>query len=263
MPSLHLSVQCFRLASTKVRLRLMLFSIPSRLLPVVGSGLLAGVLGASPATQVAGAPVPCADPMFAVDASDPDLTVRICRIAAEIRNTLNRCSLRQNRFLRIEVVAELDHPMGTCLAYFDCDFDLVRITDPQSYESLLEEDSPYARLPPMVMMQALLTHELTHALTVQSAGQRQIDIVDQEYIAAAMELEYMAQKWRDAILLEVAADRPPSVGLIDLSIYGFAPRKFAVNVWRHFRQPENGCDLIKRIIAGEVSFSKPVRPDLQ
>ena len=184
-------------------------------------------------------------------------------MASAVRDALGECGLVQQRPIAIGVMDGLSHPMGTCLAYFDCDEEAIRLTSPASYRVILDPDTPYTRLPEEVLTKALLTHEMAHALVIQTAGERQIDVVDQEYIAAAMELHLMEPRHRATILESAPMEAPPGEPLIDIWIYGFAPRWFAVNAWRHFQEPENGCALIRRIVIGEESFSKASRPELR
>jgi hypothetical protein len=195
--------------------------------------------------------------MLTVDTDDADLAGTICEMAAGIVDDLASCGLRQTTPLTIEVVGTFSHPIGECLAYFDCGLDLVRITHPSLYGELLESDVIYARLPPEIALRALLTHELTHALLEHATGEGDIALVDHEYVAAAMELELMEPEWRDVVIASAPVSLPPKPGLIDMMIYGFAPRRFAVNAWQHFSLPENGCDLVQRIAEGEVTFHHP------
>ncbi len=229
----------------------------------IRSSLTALVLSFGLATWAVAEPISCPDPWFRVEAADVDHVGKLCEMAPEIRDTLNECGLVQHRTLTIEVVDVLSHPMGQCLAYFDCEYDLIRLTNSELYDSLLDQGSPYALLPALVMMRALLTHEMAHALAMQSAGQRSIDIVDQEYIAAALELELMPEEWRAEFLAAAMVEPPPKEGLINIWIYGFAPRKFASNAWQHFRLPANGCKLIKQLVNGESSFSSASHPELR
>lgn len=204
-------------------------------------------------------PVSCPDSLMSVDAADAALSQSICEIALEVGDRLEKCGLIQTHPLTIEVVRDLSHPMGTCLASFDCHYELIRITDWKRYDSLLEPDVPYSLLPPLVTMRAFLTHEMAHALLHQSAGKREIAIVDDEYVAGAMELELMEPRWRDVMVAASPVSLPPKIGLIDIWIYYMEPRKFAVNAWQHFSQSENGCDLIRQIVAGEMTFEQASR----
>ncbi len=221
--------------------------------------ILAISLSLATATTTSADPAKCTDQAFSVDAYDAQMTEQLCTMATDIRGQLEECGLAQSRPLTIEMVEDVSHPMANCLAYFDCEYDLVRITDPAAYESLMEEDSSYAALPAVVTLRALLTHEITHALVAHTAGDRSVPLVDQEYVAAAMELELMGEDWREVLIAANPVTLPPKEGLIDIWIYGFAPRKFAVNAWQHFSLPQNGCALVRRIVDGQKSFKKEVR----
>ncbi len=201
--------------------------------------------------------------MFSVEGRDDWMSAQLCSLASSVRDALGTCGLVQSRPVAIEVVDDLRHPMGDCLASYDCDEEVIRLTSPDSFRGALDPDALYARLPEDVLTKALLTHEMAHAFATQAAGERRIDIVDQEYIAAAMELHLMEPRYRAVILDAAPVDAPPSETLIDIWIYGFSPRRFAVNAWRHFQEPENGCALVRRIVAGEASFAKAARPELR
>lgn len=225
--------------------------------------LLTATFFGLPGFPVFSEPSPCSDPLFIVETADMGMVQQLCAMAVEIRGNLESCGLKQSRALTIEITGDVSHPLGNCLAYFDCEYDLVHISDPSNWDMLKDQDKAYASLPKDVTLRALLTHELTHALLTQVAGEKEVSIVDHEYVAAAMELELMEETWRDVLLDMAAVELPPKEGLIDIWIYGFAPRKFAVNAWQHFRLPENGCSLVKKIAEGDVSFDKSVRPELR
>ena len=225
--------------------------------------MAAALLACMSAIPATGEPSRCPDTLFTVDADSEAMTRQLCTMATAIRGRMEACGLRQDRTITIEVVDGVSHPLGNCLAYFDCEFDLVRVTDPDFYDVVMSGDQPYAALPADVTLEALVTHELAHALVTQTAGERRVPMVDQEYIAAAMELEFMDAKWRAVLISQAPVDLPPKEGLIDIWIYGFAPRKFGVNAWQHFSLPENGCSLVQDLVGGAASFDKAARPDLR
>ena len=84
-------------------------------------------------------PLPCPDPMFAVEANDDTMTLPLCTMATEIRDTLEVCGLKQSRVLTVEITDELSHPLANRLAYFDCEYDVIRIADPSTWDALMEE----------------------------------------------------------------------------------------------------------------------------
>lgn len=209
------------------------------------------------AFPVAADPAMCPDPLFSVASGDTALADKICELAVDVGDRLAACGLVRTEPLMIEVVDGLSHPMGECIAYFDCERGSIRLTDPALYASLLDPDVIYAILPPEITLRALLTHELAHAAIDQMAEGRTVPLVDHEYIAAAMELDLMEPKWREAVIAAAPVALPPKPGLVDIFIYYLAPRKFAVNAWQHFSLPENGCGLVRRMVAGEMTFELP------
>lgn len=213
--------------------------------------LLVGLSG-----QAIGGALSCGDGAFAIDAPSEALGSEICDDLLDAREMMLGCGLVQDRPIAVEVMHGISHPIGTCLSYFDCSFDVIRITEPGAFGDALPPDDPYALLPAEVLLASLLAHELAHALVAQTAGDREIDIVDQEYIAAALELEHMDAAWREVLIGAAPVSLPPKPGLIDIWIYGMAPRKFATNAWQHFRLEGNGCALVAEIVAGRFSFAR-------
>jgi len=196
---------------------------------------------------------------LAVEADDEELVARLCEVAIPLREAITACGLKQNRVVTVEVVARLTEPFGTCLGHFDGASDRIRLVDPAAYPDVMIAGTVYDLFPQEVVVRLLLAHEMAHALAYQASGGR-VGILDQEYIAAAMELELMAPDWRDLLIEAAPVSGPPQGGMIDIGIYAMAPRKFAVDAWRLFRLPGNGCELIRRIIDGEASFSKSAPP---
>jgi hypothetical protein len=203
----------------------------------------------------AGEPFACADGSFSVMAEAPAAAALACRLAAEVKPRIEACGLTQARPIRIELVAHLDHGFGLCLGAYDCAADVIRITDPAHVPASVGEEGAYARLPAEVVFKALLAHELAHALLEQSSPGVDLAFVDHEYVAAVMELETMAPAWREVYIAAAPVGLPPRVGLISALIYGFEPRKFAVNAWQFFRAEPDGCDRIRRIAAGTFTFA--------
>jgi hypothetical protein len=195
----------------------------------------------------------CQNEGITVEAGTYDQAQMLCDMAQEAVVSVSWCSLPQQRPIRIEVVEEIDHPFATCLAAYDCDYDRIRIVVRDDYASLVEPDDPYASFPPEVLLRTLLFHEIAHALIEQNSPDREVPLVDHEYIAAAMELSNMDAAWRDTIM-SYSALEVPAEGRVNIWIYRLDPRRFAANAWLHFAMPQNGCDLVGRLIAGEATF---------
>jgi hypothetical protein len=201
-------------------------------------------------------PIACPDSRFVVEAASPHLQATLCEVAVAAADRLLLCGLSQTRPVTLRIVDTVSHPVADCLAAYDCDFDRIRITAPERYAELLAPDTAYASLPPEVLLRSLLAHELSHALLDQSAQGRPVDLVDHEYVAAAMELDLMPPAWR-GVILDAARLEMPREGLINIWIYRLEPRRFSANAWLHFSAEGNGCDLVRRIVDGEATFARP------
>ena len=153
-------------------------------------------------------PQDCDGGAFTIEAPTAALSVTICDALLEARDALLACGLEQSRPITVEVMSGISHPIGECLSYYECDFDTIRVTAPDALADALSTGDAYSVLPPEVLLTSLLTHELAHALVAQSAGDRRINIVDQEYIAAALELENMDPGWRDALIRAAPVSLP-------------------------------------------------------
>jgi hypothetical protein len=226
----------------------------SRLRPVLRVCALALALAGPAAAQV----TDCAEGQVSIGGAPPALAADLCRMSHDALSAMTACALQQSRPIHVDVVDEVPHPFATCLAAFDCDYDRVRIVIRDDYAGLVEPEDPYAQVPPEVLMRALLTHELAHALVFQTAAGREVALTDHEYIAAAMELEQMPPEWR-ALILDSAGFTAPAEGRINIWIYRMSPRRFAANAWLHFSQPGNGCALVDDLVGGVRSFETDPR----
>lgn len=211
-------------------------------------------LFAALASPSAAEPRVCQDASLSVEAEVPGTAELACRLAIETKSVMEACGLVQTRPVRIELVAEIDHGFGACLGSTDCAAGIVRVIAPGHLAETVELEPPYALLPTEVLFRALIAHELAHALLAQSSDGVALAFADQEYVAAVMELETMAPDWREVYIAAAPVGLPPKLGLISPMIYGFAPRKFAVNAWQFFRAEPDGCKRIQEIAAGTFSF---------
>lgn len=199
--------------------------------------------------------VSCADPSLSVRSASLNDADLACRHAIKAKEQITSCGLRQTTPLRIDLVEHLDHAFGDCLASFDCTGDVISVTAPGAIAGKLSGENAYRALPGEVVFEALIAHEMAHALLEQSSVGTDIAFVDHEYVAAAMELEAIGPVWREELIAVAPVSLPPKTGLISALIYGFDPRKFATNAWQFFDADPEGCDRILRISTGDFTFA--------
>ncbi len=151
-------------------------------------GVLWSLLTSTP-TSIAAASehFTCADPQLSVTSGSPELASLACEFATHAKERIVACGLSQSRPIKIVIVDKIDQDLGACLATYDCATDILQIADPVSIAATLKDDNPYSALPEEVVFQALISHEMAHALLEQSSVGTDLAFVDHEYVAAAME----------------------------------------------------------------------------
>jgi hypothetical protein len=217
--------------------------------------LVCTVLAAALALPASGEPRMCADANLSVEDGTPEAAELACRLAADAKAVIEACGLIQTRPIRIELVAALDHGSAACLGASDCEARVIRVVAPDRLAGTVALEPPYSLFPTEVLFRAIIAHELAHALLSQAGEGVDLAFADQEYVAAVMELETMAPEWREVYIAAAPVGLPPKPGLISPMIYGFAPRKFAVNAWQFFRAEPDGCARVREIAAGTFSFA--------
>ncbi|HSF64605.1 MAG TPA: hypothetical protein VLA78_09460 [Paracoccaceae bacterium] len=197
----------------------------------------------------------CPDPMLHVDTRTDAEADMACTSALAAKALLQSCGLEQDRPILISVVERAAHPsFGTCLAIYDQNSGCLAVTEPGRIMPVLPEGDARAALPADVLFAASITHELTHAILQQAAGE--VAATEQEFVAAAMEMQSLAPEWRQVLLDAYPVNPAGSMGLVHLSIYGLEPRAFANNAWVLFHRAEMGCSLVQRIADGAFRFPR-------
>ncbi|WP_157374063.1 DUF6639 family protein [Salipiger sp. CCB-MM3] len=199
-------------------------------------------------------PMPCPDAGFRVEAETAATRALLCEAAVAAREQLGICGLRQSRPIDLVTAPTLEHEIGRCLASYDCTLERIRIIEPDLLRANLLPDDPYAGLPDDVIFRSLLTHELAHALVEQHTSGRKIALVDHEYIANALELMALPPEHRATLLNAAGLTPPVSAGVIDILIYGLAPRRFAAAAYLYLE--EHGCETVRAILDGSASFDR-------
>lgn len=196
----------------------------------------------------------CQDHQLSVLSPTPEFSELACILAAEAKAHLLECGLHQSSPIEIVLVEKIEHEFGDCLATYDCRDEIIRVIHPQALTEAIEDGGPYSVLPTKIVFQALISHEMAHALLEQSSQGIDLAFVDHEYVAAAMELDIIDPRWRQAFIDAAPVSLPPKINLISSLIYGFDPRKFATNAWQYFNAEGDGCERIRQIADGEFSF---------
>jgi hypothetical protein len=196
----------------------------------------------------------CPDQDITVTAPDVDLANRVCSRAAASRDILESCHLRQTKPFLIEVSALLSPELDGCFGVFHCDDDVIKVLAPDALSGVVQRTGSFTNLPPDVLFDSLIIHEISHALVFQSSTGSPKTAAEVEYIPYVMQMKSLPEDARAAFVAAHPVTKPVSLmGLNDV-ILAFSPEVFAIKAWTHFQSEGNGCDFVRKILKREVSF---------
>lgn len=189
------------------------------------------------------------------DAGEQDIRT-VCRAAGQAQRFLAACGIDQPRPLSIRIVPALQHPAGfPAFAYYDAARRQIILLDPAHFAALIPPDSPYHLLTAPVAHASLVAHEAAHAIAFQHVVPGELSRVGLEYIAAVVQIASLDADARHLFLQRFPRDEPaPLEALNGFSLYA-APHWFAANAYRHFAAADDGCGLLRAVLAGEVPFA--------
>lgn len=216
--------------------------------------ILAGLIAF---VQAAGAtePLHCGSERITIEAGSAELGDRICRAALLASEQVRACGFEIESDIRITVVPKITGLNGNPLACFKPGSQGIEVLDPKATVRAVSSKSAYALLPVDDLYDSLIVHEMTHAIFVPDGKKTAQTFVSQEYIASAFQFSSMDPDVRSILLDRFPRTRPVALDELNPFIAAVAPVRFGVNAWRHFAQPGNGCDMVRRITKGEVVFS--------
>lgn len=189
-----------------------------------------------------------------VTAPDIGLANRVCSRAAASLELLASCQLKQSDPFSISVSPILPPDFGGCFGVFHCNDDLVEVLTPEALSKAVQTSGNFKHLPVEVLFDSLITHEVSHALAFQSTLGAPRTAVEVEYIAYAMQMQSLPTEDRNAFVEAHPVTEPVSLMGLNNIILSFSPEVFAVKAWTHYREEENGCEFIHRILKHEVNF---------
>ena len=141
-----------------------------------------------------------------------------------------------------------------CLGLYHSENNQIDLLTPEAFHVSHGDSEFCEKIPEDVHFDSIIVHELTHALLDQVPGGKVSNLVDQEYIAYAMQLEIMPEPVRDRFISSIGLTAPVDAGRINELTILFSPSKFAASSWLHFSSSGNGCDFVGEIIKEEKTL---------
>ncbi|NNF23973.1 MAG: hypothetical protein HKN63_04115 [Rhodobacteraceae bacterium] len=194
------------------------------------------------------APDPAAVAAISVDAPDPALVERICRVAQTAVEELAACNVVVARPVTIRINDDL--PPG-CVGQYHCGEGLIEVLSPEFLKERELYDSAFHQLDPKAYFDSIITHELTHAAYDNTFCPFGTCPVTAEFLAYSMQVRSLSEADRLRFLDGMPRTRVETPADLALVLM-MAPGKFAQLAWEFYSRPGKGCDYVGKVMAGDV-----------
>ncbi|MBS9716738.1 DUF6639 family protein [Pseudohalocynthiibacter aestuariivivens] len=192
---------------------------------------------------------------ISVDTPDNVLAQHICHVAEQARDQLKVCHLFQTEPVLIKIVEQPKLDQFDCLGVFRCDDSVVEVIEPSRIPEVLVEDDPLLLISENIVFDSVVVHELTHAFMHQTLPTRSGSVAQDEYLAYAMQFEFMPEDARNVMLEARPVTTDVTLDSLNEMILMFAPTLFGLRAWTHFNYENNGCDFFQLLLGGKVNFA--------
>ena len=196
----------------------------------------------------------CTAEKITVTADDEILAQRVCSVVSRARPQLEACHLGQLPVVEIAIVKSLPMLYSNCFGIYDHDNQQIQILEPACISVDLNPNNAFIELTPDMLFDSVIVHELTHAYTSQFETNTPLSLPASEYIAFAMQLEFLPAIDRQKVLDAQDFSEPVKPEGLNGLVLSMAPSVFAAKAWRHFNYAGNGCEFVRDIIEGEVDL---------
>jgi Family of unknown function (DUF6639) len=199
--------------------------------------------------------VQCENLEISVDSSDNALAQHICQVAEQARDQLNACHLFQAEPVQIKITEQPRLNHFDCLGVFRCEDSVVEVIRPSRIPEVLVEDDPLILISENIVFDSVIVHELTHAFAHQTLTTRSGSVAQDEYLAYAMQFEFMPEDARNVMLETRSIATDVTLDSLNEMILMFAPTLFGLRAWTHFNYENNGCEFFQLILDDKVNFA--------
>jgi len=196
----------------------------------------------------------CTAEKITVISDDEILAQRVCSVVSRTSPQLDACNLGQLPAVEIVIVKHLPFLHSNCFGIYDSNNRQIQILDPACIASAAGPNNAFQELAPDMLFDSVIVHELTHAYTSQSETNAPLSLAESEYIAYAMQLEFLPAIERQKVLDAHKFLEPVEPEGLNSFVLMTAPSFFAAKAWRHFNYAGNGCEFVLDIIDGEVDL---------
>ncbi|MDX2156041.1 MAG: DUF6639 family protein [Hyphomicrobiaceae bacterium] len=227
-----------------------------------GRGLLAGlvtvwsmVTAALPSDRRSTA---CSEIDADVEATEQEPVKLVCRAAKDAVATLASCGLQQTRriVIRIAVAAD-DPPTDQSYGCYDHTTGLITLAGLAACTQRLRRDESRAHIDPDEYYRSVVIHEVTHSILLAHPASDHLSRPAQEYLAYALQIDAFSDASRAEFLKPYRENRALRTLMPDEILLHMNPSAFGAMSYLHFKMLGERCDAIKRVLKGEIEFTRP------
>lgn len=255
-------------------LRLSIFEPPRRLaswllrgetsgrFAACGGFLLAGLLSVW-MTVATGLPsyaksTTCAEVDAEVDAHDSEEVGFVCAAAKVAVVTLAGCCLDQRTRLTIRIAVDPDDPsIARSYGSYDPTSNLITLTSLALTAKRLKSDESRVHIKPSEYYRSVVIHEVAHSILLTHPASRGLSWPAHEYLAYALQIDALSELSKAELLKPYRESRALTTLVPDEMLLYMNPTAFAATSYQHFKMLGEQCNAIKRVLKGEVDFTRP------
>lgn len=224
----------------------------------IAAALLAASSSLWPDTASATEHWQCPDPRISVAVPSQTSAAVICDQADKARAFLAACGIEASHPLSVRVTRDLSNTSGLRKSGdFDPTTGRVRLLPFISYLRVSKQKPAYAPTIARVMHASIAAHEIAHGIFHERSAHLDLPETAHEYVAYVVQFSTLPKDMQMRLVEQ--ADLPAITNLFMFSFFLLRadPERFAINAYRHFHQPENGCGFLQRILDSKVHFPPP------
>jgi hypothetical protein len=200
----------------------------------------------------------CADRRVDVTAPSRASAAIICDQADKARAFLAGCGIEARHPLSVRVTRDLSKSAGWRKSGdFDASTGRVRLLPFLSYLRVSKQKPSNTLAFARVMHASIAAHEIAHGIFHERSAHLDLPETAHEYVAYVVQFATLPPDLQKS--LSEQDDLPAVTNLFMFSFFLLRadPERFALNAYRHFHQPENGCGFLHRVLESRVHFPPP------
>ncbi len=201
----------------------------------------------------AGPPVTCPNPMFSVRADTRTLVDATCSAADHAVSVLAQCDMSLPDPIEVSIA---DHLPEECLGLFHCGQARIEILSPEKMLIARKNEGAFAAVPPDILFQSVLLHELVHAAYDKVECPFGDCRVTAEYLAYALQILDLPRDIQLAMMGDVSLEKKVSRDELNLMILLIAPDRFARKAAAHLSQRDDKCGYVHNIMSGNLILDR-------